>query len=366
MSVIVVVGTRPEIIKMAPVVRELERRNVGFVFIHSGQHFDYEMSQVFLEELGLPRPHESFRLENSNPASQMGEMMIKLEKALGEHRADKPRVMLIQGDTNTMLAAGLTALKLGLRVGHVEAGLRSYDWRMPEEHNRRMIDHVSHYLFAPTEVSKRNLLEEHVWGEIFVTGNTVIDAVDMYFDRIEAVEEKVVQQLRFDEYVLVTFHRAENVDDPQVLRDFVRVLRGSPMPIVFPVHPRTKRRLQEYGLMGEVERLDNVQLLPPQGYFEFLALMRNCRVVMTDSGGLQEEATHPRIRKPVLVLRYSTERPEAVMQGFARVVGVNPVVVLAELEKTLSSSIELPGVSPFGDGRAAVRIVDSVLSRLGT
>jgi len=209
-------------------------------------------------------------------------------------------------------------------------------------------------------------LEEHVWGEIFVTGNTVIDAVDMYFDRIEAVEEKVVQQLRFDEYVLVTFHRAENVDDPQVLRDFVRVLRGSPMPIVFPVHPRTRRRLQEYGLMGEVERLDNVQLLPPQGYFEFLALMRNCRVVMTDSGGLQEEATHPRIRKPVLVLRNSTERPEAVMQGFARVVGVNPVIVLAELEKTLNSGVELPGVSPFGDGRAAVRSVESVLSRLET
>jgi len=127
---------------------------------------------------------------------------------------------------------------------------------------------------------------------------------------------------------------AENVDDPQVLRDFVRVLRGSPMPIVFPVHPRTRRRLQEYGLIGEVERLDNVQLLPPQGYFEFLALMRNCRVVMTDSGGLQEEATHPRIRKPVLVLRNSTERSETVMQGFARVVGVTPVVVLAELEKT--------------------------------
>jgi UDP-N-acetylglucosamine 2-epimerase (non-hydrolysing) len=362
MSIVVVVGTRPEIIKMAPVIKELEKRGVEFVFVHSGQHYDYEMSQVFIEELGLPRPHESFKLDNSNPTSQMGEMMIKLEKALEKHR--RPRVMLVQGDTNTMLAAGLTALKLGLKIGHVEAGLRSFDWRMPEEHNRRMIDHVSHYLFAPTEVAKRNLLEEHVWGEVFITGNTVIDAVDMYFEKVKEVEEKALEQVRFDEYALVTFHRAENVDDPHVLRDFVRVLRRSPVPLVFPIHPRTKKRLQEYGMWSEVESVDHLQLLPPRGYFEFLALLKNCRVVMTDSGGLQEEATHPRMRKPVLVLRSSTERPEAVVHGFARVVGTNPVVVLAELEKILSEELKLPERSPFGDGKAASRIVDVVESRL--
>jgi UDP-N-acetylglucosamine 2-epimerase (non-hydrolysing) len=322
------------------------------------------MSQVFIEELGLPRPHESFKLENSNPASQMGEMMIKLEKVLEKH--GKPRIMLIQGDTNTMLAAGLTALKLGTRIGHVEAGLRSFDWRMPEEHNRRMIDHVSHYLFAPTEMAKRNLLEEHVWGEIFVTGNTVMDAVDMYFDKIREVEDKVLSQVKFKEYVLVTFHRAENVDDSHVLRDFVRILERSPIPVVYPIHPRTRRRLQEYGLWSQVEEIPHLQILPPQGYFEFLALMKNCRVIMTDSGGLQEEATHPKIRKPVLVLRTSTERPEAVIYGFARVVGINPVVVLAELEKILNESLKLPEQSPFGDGKAAIRIVDIALSRLET
>jgi len=248
MSVAVVVGTRPEIIKMAPVVKELEKRGIEFIFIHTGQHYDYEMSQVFIEELGLPRPHESFRLESSNPASQMGEMLIKLEKALERYR--KPRVVLIQGDTNTMLAAGLAALKLGVRIGHVEAGLRSFDWRMPEEHNRRMIDHVSHYLFAPTEVARRNLLEEHVWGEVFVTGNTVVDAMDMYFDKVREVEAKVMEQIRFGEYALVTFHRAENVDNPQTLRDFVRILRRSPLPVVFPIHPRTRRRLQGVRALG--------------------------------------------------------------------------------------------------------------------
>jgi UDP-N-acetylglucosamine 2-epimerase (non-hydrolysing) len=364
MSIAVVVGTRPEIIKMAPVVKELEKRRVEFIFIHSGQHYDYEMSQVFIEELGLPRPHESFKLDNSNPASQMGEMMIKLEKVLEKYR--RPRVMLIQGDTNTMLAAGLTALKLNIRIGHVEAGLRSFDWRMPEEHNRRMIDHVSHYLFAPTDVARKNLLEEHVWGEIFVTGNTVIDAVDMYFDKVREVEDRVLSQVKFKEYALVTFHRAENVDDPHVLRDFVRILGRSPLPVVLPIHPRTRKRLQEYGLWSQVEEIPHLQIIPPQGYFEFLALMKNCRVIMTDSGGLQEEATHPKIRKPVLVLRTSTERPEAVIHGFARVVGINPVVVLAELEKVLDESLKLPEQSPFGDGKAAIRIVDIALSRLET
>ena len=364
MSIVVVVGTRPEIIKIAPVVKELEKRGVEFIFIHSGQHHDYEMSQVFIEELGLPRPQESFMLDNSNPASQVGEMMIKLEGAIEKYWSKKPRIMLIQGDTNTTLAAGLTALKLGLKIGHVEAGLRSFDWRMPEEHNRRMIDHVSHYLFAPTGIAKRNLLEEHVWGEIFVTGNTVIDAVNMYFDKVREVEDRVLSELKFKEYILVTFHRAENVDDPHVLRDFVRILKKSPMPVVYPIHPRTRKRLQEFGLWNQVEEIAHLQILPPQGYFEFLALMKNARVVMTDSGGLQEEATHPKIKKPVLVLRSSTERPEAVIHGFAKVVGVNPVVVLTELEKVLNEEPKLPDQSPFGDGKAGARIVDIALSRL--
>jgi len=364
MSIVVVVGTRPEIIKMAPIVKELEKRGMEFTFIHTGQHYDYEMSQLFIEELGLPKPNESFKLENSNPASQMGEMMIKLEASLEKYKNRKQKIMLIQGDTNTMLTSGLTALKLGIRIGHVEAGLRSFDWRMPEEHNRRMIDHASHYLFAPTEISKKNLLEEHAWGEVFVTGNTVIDAVEMYFSKVEDAEKEILGELKFSEYILVTFHRAENVDDPQVLRDFVRILKGTPMPIVFPIHPRTRKRMQEHGLLSEVESMKHLQLVPPQGYFEFLALMKNSKLIMTDSGGLQEEATHSKIRKPVLVLRTSTERPEAVIHGFARIVGTNPVTVLAELEKILNEKIKLPELSLFGDGKASVRIVDIVSSRL--
>ncbi|MEM3824416.1 MAG: UDP-N-acetylglucosamine 2-epimerase (non-hydrolyzing), partial [Candidatus Bathyarchaeia archaeon] len=269
------------------------------------------------------------------------------------------------GDTNTVLAAAIVALKNRMKIGHVEAGLRSFDWRMPEEHNRRMADHISDLLFAPTEMAKQNLEEERVWGKIFVVGNTVIDALGMYFNKILEVERNIMERVKFGEYALVTFHRSENVDDPLTLRNFVEILQRSIIPIVFPIHPRTKKRLYEHGLLSKVESIKKVQLLTPLGYFEFLALMKNAKLIMTDSGGIQEEATYPRIKKPVLVLRNSTERPEAVTAGFAKVVGLIPSVVLTELEKVLSSGIRLPDVSPFGDGNAARRIVDKIIKNLG-
>jgi len=361
MSILVFTGTRPEIIKLAPVIKRLMDEGLDFTYIHTGQHHDYEMSQVFIEELELPKPHYSFELENHTPASQLGEVMIHIDKAVASLMR-KPRLTLVQGDTNSVLGAALASLRLSIKIGHVEAGLRSYDWRMPEEHNRRMVDHISDYLFAPTELSRRNLEEEKVLGQIHVTGNTVIDALDMYFNRVLEVEAKVLEQVRFDEYILVTLHRAENVDDSKTLKSFIEILRKLPVPAVYPIHPRTRRRLHEQGLLSLVESLPHIQLLPPQGYFEFLALLKNCRLVMTDSGGVQEEATYPRIRKYVLVLRSSTERPEAVKAGFARIVGLNPNIVLAELEKAASAESELPDKSPFGDGRASEKIVE-VLKR---
>jgi UDP-N-acetylglucosamine 2-epimerase (non-hydrolysing) len=362
-SLLVIVGTRPEIIKMTPVIKELEKRNLEFLFVHTGQHYDYEMSELFIEELDLPMPCVSFKLENSSPGAQIGEMMLKLDKTLMNVKK-KNRILLVEGDTNSIVASALTGIKMGLKIGHVEAGLRSYDWRMPEEHNRRLVDHISDYLFAPTEYAMRNLNEEHVHGEIYVTGNTVIDAVDIYFSKVVENEPKVIEQLKFSEYGLVTFHRAENVEDPVILRNFVMILEKSPIPLVYPIHPRTKKRLCEQGLLPLVESLQHVQLLSPQGYFEFLALMKNSKIILTDSGGLQEEATHPKIRKPVLILRKTTERPEAIKTGFARIVDVNPIIALTELEKALSESLSLPTQSPFGDGKASKRIIDIILSKL--
>jgi len=347
-------------IKMAPVVKELGKRGIEFCFITTGQHYDYEMSMQFIEELNLPRPTVSFRLGNSKPASQIGEMMARLEPALERYGC---RVLLIQGDTNSMLAAALTGVKLGLRVAHVEAGLRSYDWQTPEEHNRRMVDHVSDILFAPTKISEQNLMNEQVHGKIFVTGNTVVDAVNLYLP-IALRVSNMMKQIPFRKYCFATIHRKESVDSPQILGNLVGVLTEAGIPIVFPVHPRTQKRLVEFGLYQKLACSPHIHLLNPLGYFDSLVLMRNSELILTDSGGLQEEATVPSIRKPVIVLRPSTERPEAVQAGFAKVAGVRKEEVLSTMKAMLENPPLLPDCSPFGDGNAAGRIVRTVLDDL--
>lgn len=343
---------------MAPIITELQRRSIPFSLVHTGQHYDYDMSLRFIHDLHLPKPDHTFRLGNRNPASQMGEIMTKLERVL---RRQEGKLLCIQGDTNSMLAAALTGIKLKLRVCHVEAGLRSYDWRMPEEHNRRMVDHVSDILFAPTKTSERNLKEEHVHGKVYVTGNTVIDAVNQYMPVAER-ESKIADLIEFNEFVLATLHRAENVDQEDLLRTFVDVFVNSPIPVVFPIHPRTSRKLKEGKMLTKLKRSRNVQVLRPLGYLDFLMAMRKSRIILTDSGGIQEEATAPRLRKPVLVLRLSTERPEVIQKGFGKIVGVNKENILKALNETLNERHRFPERSPLGDGRAAQRIV-SILSR---
>jgi UDP-N-acetylglucosamine 2-epimerase (non-hydrolysing) len=360
MEIALVVGTRPEIIKMSPVINALRRRNVEFCFIITGQHHDYDMSMRFIEELRLPPPTSSFRLDNCKPASQIGEMMEKLERALEDAGS---RFLLIQGDTNSMLAAALTGVKLGLRVAHVEAGLRSYDWRMPEEHNRRMVDHVSDVLFAPTETSRRNLVNEQVYGKIFVTGNTVVDAVNHYLPLASKCLD-IMKRIPFPEFCFTTIHRVENVDSPEILRDLVDVLVEMEIPVIFPVHPRANLRLREFGLYEKLALSPHVCLLPPVGYIDTLVLMKKSEFVLTDSGGLQEEATVPLIRKPVVLLRSSTERPEAVEAGFTKVAGVSKEGVLNVIKALLDNPPALPASSPFGDGKAAERIVNVVIDDL--
>jgi len=354
-EMMIVVGTRPEIIKMAPVIRALQRRKQPFAFVYSGQHYDYDLSKKFIEELNLPEPEYWLKLKERSPAAQTGRMMMKLERVL---KKESPRLMLILGDTNTMLAAALAAFKNNVPTGHVEAGLRSYDQRMPEEHNRRMVDHASTYLFAPTDKAKQNLLRENVWGKIYVTGNTVIDAVAQHVPLAEK-SSKILEQVKFDEFALATAHRAENVDDSDVLKNFTKALVELPIPVVFPIHPRTKKRLHQYNLWAELASSTNVQLLPPLGYFDFLMLMKNCKLILTDSGGIQEEATAPQIRKPVVVLRISTERPEAVKAGFAKVAGIKKNEILKIARKSLYK-MELPKKSPFGDGKTGERIAQIV------
>ena len=353
----VVVGTRPEIVKMAPIIRAFEEEGLPFLFVHCGQHYDYNMSQQFIEELELPPPDYGFKVKVYSPGLQTGRILAIVERVA---RKAKPEIALVEGDTNGVLASALAAVKLNVSVGHVEAGLRSFDLRMPEEHNRRLVDHLSKYLFAPTEIARRNLERESVWGNIYITGNTVIDAVIQHMPLAEKKSD-IMDKIRFRRFALVTAHRAENVDDPIVLRNFVEAFAEAPIPVVYPIHPRSKKRLSQQKMWRKFSIAENVQLLPPLGYFDFLVLMKNCEMIITDSGGIQEEATAPPVRKPVLVIRLSTERPEAVEAGFAKVIGVEKHNILNVMEKTLNEKRELPNISPYGDGTAAKKIVEILM-----
>jgi UDP-N-acetylglucosamine 2-epimerase (non-hydrolysing) len=234
---------------------------------------------------------------------------------------------------------------------------------MPEEHNRRMVDHISDYLFAPTMISAANLRAERVWGKINVVGNTAIDAINLYLQKAE--NSAVLSSIPYTEYVLITFHRQENVDNPKVLWQFVSALTRSTAQMVFPVHPRTRQRLHRAGLWRKISTAKNIKILPPVGYFDFIALMKHCRFIASDSGGLQEEATSPKIRKHVLVLRDSTERPEAVSAGFAKLVGTDSLRIRKGLDRFWNALPRLPNRSPFGDGSASPKIVHILSSYLG-
>jgi UDP-N-acetylglucosamine 2-epimerase (non-hydrolysing) len=354
--VVVVAGTRPEIIKMAPIIRALNKAKLPSMFVHCGQHYDYNMSQQFIENLELASPDFSLKIEASSPGAQTAEIMIKMDKVLEKV---KPSIVLVEGDTNTVLSTALAANKRSISIGHVEAGLRSFDLRMPEEHNRRLTDHISDYLFCPTERAKTNLLKETVWGKIYLTGNTAIDAVIQHLPIAEK-KSTIMEKIPFKTFILATAHRAENVDDATFLESFIEVFSKSPLPIVYPMHPRTKRRLQENNILSEMEKMKSVLILPPLGYLDFLVLMKKCRLIITDSGGIQEEATAPSIRKRVLVIRLSTERQEAVEAGFAILVGTDKNNILAGLNQAVEAEEKLPSVSPFGDGTAAIKTVDII------
>jgi len=361
MLIAVVVGTRPEIIKMAPVFFALKKAGLGPVLVHSGQHYDYEMSKVFFEELELPEPSSFLGVGSGSPGQQTGDAIMKFEREFSDHRPD---CVLVEGDTNTVLAATIAAMKMHIRIGHVEAGLRSYDLRMPEELNRRLTDHASDYLFAPTEESVRTLREEAIRGKVFKTGNTVIDATIRYLPKAMK-QTNIMWDVPWKNFALATFHRAENVDDPKTLDGIVKLLVESPLPVVLPLHPRTDVRLKERGLKGVLEKSENVKLFKPAGYLDMLVLMKNSSFILTDSGGIQEEACSPAIRRRVFVVRKSTERPEAVKAGYATVLGTDPKRILRELRLFQKG----PGTSfkpcPYGKGDSGTRIANILARELG-
>ena len=356
MKTAIVLGTRPEIIKLAPLIKQLNKKSTSVIF--TGQHYDYNLSLRFIHQLGLGKPNHSMKISHTSSATQIADVIRKVSKLLEK---EKPDTVIVQGDTNTVLAAGIASLKSNIPVSHVEAGLRSHDWRMPEEHNRIEIDHISELLFAPTSSSKYNLLSEKVHGKIFVTGNTIIDAINQ-FTKISKKHSKL--SVEVNDYVLMTLHRSENVDKKESLSRIIKAVIDSKQDFIFPVHPRTLKRLHEFNLYTKLKKSKNIQMLDPVGYFEILELMKNCQFIVTDSGGIQEEATAPSIRKKVVVVRKTTDRPEAVFSGFSEISGTTYSGILTALRKTAKNPTIPKKKSPYGEGNSAKIIIKHLKKNL--
>jgi len=359
-KVCVVVGTRPGIIKFSPLIRELKNRAIDFFIIHTGQHYSFALDRVFFQELNLPEP--DYKLPNADDDALHGEqtarMLEGVEKALVE---EKPKIVLVGGDANTNLAGALAARKLQINVGHVEAGLRSYDWRMPEEHNRVMIDHISDFLFAPTEKARNNLTVENVRGRIYVTGNTIVDAIEQN-RKIAEEKSRILEKLNLEpsNYFLLTLHREENVDFKQnfskIFRGIQMVSRAFDYDIVFPIHPRTRKRMKYFNSNPVMKGLKTIE---PVGYLDFLALLTGAKLVLTDSGGIQEESCI--LKLPCVTLRKSTERPETVEVGANYVAGINPKNIFEGVKAMLSTNRNWR--NPFGEN-ASKKIINIIKREL--
>jgi len=345
MKTAIVLGTRPEIIKLSPLIKQLHKKNTSVIF--TGQHYDYNMSMHFIHQLGLSEPNYSMKIPPTTPSLQIAEIIKKLSKIL---KKEKPENVIVQGDTNTVLAAAITSLKSNIPISHVESGLRSNDWRMPEEHNRIIVDNISDYLFAPTQITKQNLVSEKVHGKIFVTGNTVIDSINQ-FSKISKKHSNL--SIDFKEYALMTLHRSENVDKKLILSSIIKGILDSNQKFVFPIHPRTLKHLRKFGLYNKLKNSKNILLLNSVGYFEMLELMKNCQYIVTDSGGIQEEATAPGIRKKVIIVRKTTDRPETVLTGFSEIAGTKSSNILKIIRKTANNPTIGKKKSPYGEGNAS-------------
>ncbi|WP_175060037.1 non-hydrolyzing UDP-N-acetylglucosamine 2-epimerase [Thermococcus sp. 2319x1] len=356
-----VFGTRPEIIKLAPVIRAFERRGIEPLIVHTGQHYDYEMSRIFLEELELHKIDYHLEVGSGTQAYQTGMAMIKIEEVLMK---EKPDVTLVQGDTNTVLAGALASVKLKIPVAHVEAGLRSFDRTMPEEINRILADHASEVLFAPTEEAKKNLEKEGIVEGVYVVGNTIVDSV-LQNSEIAERKSRILEALglKSKEYALLTAHRAENTDSEENLKRLVEIIESLPISVVYPVHPRTEKRLKSLGLWEKLEGKEHVILTKPLGYLDFLKLQKNAKFVLTDSGGVQEESII--LNVPCITLRYNTERPETIKAGGNVLVGLEKDRVFYYVDKLLNDE-EFYGrmasaKNPFGDGKAGERIAEILI-----
>jgi UDP-N-acetylglucosamine 2-epimerase (non-hydrolysing) len=349
MKTAIILGTRPEIIKMSPVVRACKKNKADYFIIHTNQHYSANLDRIFFDDLELPSPKYNLNIGSGTHGEETGKMLIGIEEILQNERQD---VVLVEGDTNTVLAGALAAAKLHIPVGHVEAGLRSYDREMPEEINRIVVDHISEYLFAPTKEAKGIILKENIPKEkIYVTGNTIVDAVYQNIrisDKKSGILEKLC--LNKEDYFLITCHRPGNVDNKEnfanLLEGFDRLYKIFNIPLIFPVHPRTRKMIKNFGL----DVSEGLVMADPMGYLDFLQLEKNAGLILTDSGGVQEEACI--LKVPCITLRENTKRPETIYAGANMLMTQD---LYRDCKKMLERNRDWK--NPFGNGEAGERII---------
>jgi UDP-N-acetylglucosamine 2-epimerase (non-hydrolysing) len=356
MKTVSVVGARPNFMKIAPIVTELSQRSVENVLVHTGQHYDENMSQIFFTHLELPEPDAWLEVGPNSPATQFGEIMMRFENVLVEQQPD---LVIVVGDVNSTAACAITASKLNISIAHVESGLRSFDRIMPEEINRIITDHLSELLFVTEPSGLINLVNEGIPEEkIHHVGNVMIDTLLDLKPRFD--ESDILSRLKVkpQDYAVVTLHRPSNVDDKDTLAGIIRALQrvSQQASIIFPAHPRTCKNLEYMGISTE-----GLRLIPPLGYLDFMRLFSQAKLILTDSGGIQEEATV--LKVPCLTLRENTERPITVTAGINKVIGTEPERIIGEAEEIISGANPPSKIPELWDGKTAVRIVKIILDR---
>jgi UDP-N-acetylglucosamine 2-epimerase (non-hydrolysing) len=363
LKILNVVGARPNLMKMAPIMEAyLEAGNIDPLLVHTGQHYDDNMSNLFFRDLGMPRPDLNLEIGSGSHAVQTAGIMKAFEPVLLEHRPD---AVLVVGDVNSTIACGLVAVKLGIKLVHVEAGLRSFDRSMPEEVNRVLTDAISDLLFCTERSGVENLRREGIGDEkVHLVGNVMIDTLIKHRRNAEASTILERLEVRPGNYAVLTLHRPSNVDRPDTLGKLLDALEvvQRDVPIVFPAHPRTRARLHEFGFGPRLEAMPGLRIVDPIGYLDFLRLMTEARVVLTDSGGIQEETTI--LQVPCITLRENTERPITLEAGSNQLAGADPQRIVAAYRRVQDGGGSAGQVPPFWDGRAASRIVEILSTRL--
>lgn len=358
--IFLVAGARPNFMKVAPLIKELKKEKIGFKLIHTGQHYDYKMSKIFFDDLGIPEPDFYLGVGSASHAIQTANIMIEFEKVL---KSKTPELLIVVGDVNSTIACALVAKKLFIDVAHVEAGLRSFDRRMPEEINRVLTDQISDILFTTEESAEVNLKNEGIPSKrIFFVGNIMIDTLVNNVNKAKKLKIYKKYELKKNEYALITIHRPSNVDKKSELKKIIDILNyiQTKIKTIFPVHPRTLKNLKKHDLYEHIKK-KNIILTEPIGYLEFLNLMMNSKFILTDSGGIQEEASYLKI--PILTLRENTERPITIKRGTNTLVGKEFEKTKKYINQILSGNYKKGSQIELWDGKTAKRIIRIIKER---